>query len=74
MLPLMDDRNQNTRGLATWALGGQRTPESTKALMELQRTEKTPEVIKLLASALKHNRGETVEGYDSLYFQFLPDS
>jgi HEAT repeat protein len=73
MLPLMENRNQNTRGLATWVLGGQRTPESTKALTELQRTEKTPEVIKLLTSAVKHNRGEAVEGYDSLFFQFLSD-
>jgi HEAT repeat protein len=73
MLPLMENRNQNTRGLATWVLGGQRTPESTKALTELQRTEKTPEVIKLLTSAVKHNRGEVVEGYDSLFFQFLSD-
>jgi HEAT repeat protein len=73
MLPLMQNRNQNTRGLATWVLGGQRTPESTKALAELQRTEKTPEVTKLLASAVKHNRGEVVEGYDSLYYQFLSD-
>jgi len=73
MLPLMVNRNQNTRALATWVLGGQRTPESTKALAELQRTEKTPEVVKLLTSAVKHNRGEVVEGYGSLFFQFLSD-
>ena len=73
MLPLIGNRNQNTRGLAAWVLGGQRTPESAKALAELQRTEKAQEMTKLVASAVKHNRGEVVEGYDSLFFQFLSD-
>jgi HEAT repeat protein len=71
MLPMLASRNQNTRGLAVWVLGGQRTPDSLKALVELQRTEKTPEVQKLLATATKHCRGETVESYDSSYYQFL---
>lgn len=73
MLPLMKNRNQNTRGLAAWVLGGQHTPESTKALAELQRTEKSPEMTRLLAAAVKHNRGEVVEGYDSMFHTFLSD-
>ncbi|HEX5050801.1 MAG TPA: HEAT repeat domain-containing protein [Planctomycetota bacterium] len=73
MLPLLENRNQNTRGLATWVLGGQRTPESLKALEELQRNEKTPEVLKLLTSAVKHCRGEIVAGYESSYWAFLSD-
>ena len=73
MLPLLNNRNQNTRGLSVWVLGGQRTPESMKALEELQRTEKSPEVIKLLTSAVKHCHGEVVEGYDSSFWTFLSD-
>lgn len=72
-LPRLADRNQNTRGLAVWVLGTQRTKESEKALAALQDTEKTPEVLKLLTSARKHCRGEKVEGYESMHWQFRGD-
>lgn len=73
VVPRLADRNQNTRGLAVWVLGTQCTKDSAKALAALNETEKTPEVTKLLESALKHCRGEKVEGYESMHWQFRGD-
>jgi HEAT repeat protein len=74
MVKQLESRNQNTRGLAAWVLGAQATPEARKALEALDRAEKTPEVRKLLASALKQSRGETVQGYDSMFWTFYAGS
>lgn len=71
LLPHLDSRNQNMRGLAAWALGNQRTPEARKALEKLQQAEKTPEVGKLLGAAMQRCRGEVVSGYESMYSIFL---
>ncbi len=71
VVPHLESRNQNVRGLAVWALGAQHTPKCLEALQALQQEEKTPEVKKLLAAALRCCRGEKVEGYDSMYGIFL---
>ena len=69
--PLLQQKNKDTRGLAVWALGNQRTPASLKALQNVQKDEKAPEVLKMLASALPHCRGEEVSGYDYMYSTFF---
>jgi len=71
--PLLDSRNQNTRGLAVWVLGNQCCAAANEALTKLQNEEKTPEVQKLLGSAIRRARGEVVEGYDSQYSTFFSD-
>jgi HEAT repeat protein len=73
LTPQLASKNQNTRGLAVWALGNHATDASTKALKKLQGDEKTPEVMKLLPPALRRSRGEVVEGYDSMFWTFLWD-
>ncbi|MEO6597124.1 MAG: HEAT repeat domain-containing protein [Planctomycetota bacterium] len=73
MVPQLASKNQNTRGLAVWVLGSQRTSASTKALQQLQEDEKTPEVQKVLGPAVRRSRGETVEGYASMYWTFFTD-
>jgi len=70
MAPLIKSKTQNTRALAVWVLGAQRTPESRKVLEAMQRDEKSPEISKLLESAVKNCRGEAVQGYESLYGMF----
>jgi hypothetical protein len=74
LVPLLASKNQNTRGLAVWALGNQRTQASAKALQDLQKTEKSPEVVELLQHAVRRSRGEVVDGYDSKYWRFFSSS
>lgn len=71
--PLLTSKNQNVRGLAVWGLGNQRTAASAKALLQAQKDEKTPEVLKLLPSALRRCRGEAVESYETMYYTFFSD-
>jgi HEAT repeat protein len=71
VVPLLQQKNKDTRGLAVWALGNQRTPASLKALQNVQKDEKAPEVMKMLASALPQCRGEEVSGYASMYSTFF---
>lgn len=73
LLPLLDSKNQNTRGLAVWALGNQGGAAAVEALTKLQNEEKTPEVQKLLGAAIRRARGEVVTGYDSQYATFFSD-
>jgi hypothetical protein len=73
LVPLLDSRNQNTRGLAAWAVGNQCSAAAVAALTALQNEEKTPEVQKLLAPAIRRARGEAVEGYESQYTTFFSD-
>jgi hypothetical protein len=56
-----------------WVLGAMLTPAALKTLHAVQNQEKTPEVQKALVAAVKRCRGEPVEGYDSLYYQFFHD-
>lgn len=71
VLPRLQNKTVNTRGLAVWVLGNQHSERSAKALAELKRDEKAPEVLKLLDQAIPRCRGETVEGYGGLFWKFL---
>lgn len=73
LVPLLESRNQNTRGLAAWALGNQCSAAALEALNKLQNEEKTPEIQKLLGPAIRRARGEAVEGYDTQYSTFFSD-
>lgn len=73
MRGLMGDKNQNTRGLVAWVLGGQKCADAEAALEALLNVEKTPEVTALAREALKYCKGEKVEGYDSMYATFFSD-
>lgn len=71
LLPLLGSKNLNTRGLTVWALGNQRGAAAVKALQLHQKNEKAPEIMALLATALKHCQGETVEYYETKYTSFF---
>jgi hypothetical protein len=64
-------KNQSVRGLAAWALGNHKHADGRKALLLLQKNEKAPELLRLVAAALKHSAGEKVDGYDTQYMIFL---
>jgi HEAT repeat protein len=74
MRPLLLERNQNTRGLAVWVLGCQGTADCAAAIQTLLQTEKTPEVTGTANSALKHCKGEKVDGWDNLFSTYFSDS
>jgi HEAT repeat protein len=74
MRPLLLERNQNTRGLAVWVLGCQGTADGAAAIQTLLQTEKTPEVTATANSALKHCKGEKVDGWDNLFSTYFSDS
>lgn len=64
-------KNVNTRGLAIWGLGRQRSPAANKALVQAQQGEKAPELLKILDQAVRHGRGDVVENYDTAYSTFF---
>ncbi|MFY9346033.1 MAG: HEAT repeat domain-containing protein [Planctomycetota bacterium] len=70
LLPQLTSKNLNTRGLAIWGLGGQRSQVANKALLQVQKDEKAPELLKILDQALRFGRGEVVENYDSAHSTF----
>jgi len=72
--PLLGDKTVDTRGLAVWVLGCQRTPECKELLKKLLEKEKTPEVQAMAASAQKRCNGEKVEGYETAYYRFFTSS
>lgn len=69
--PLLKEKNPDTRSLAVWVLGNQRSPDCVEALEALLNDEKTPQVIEIAQTALAYCRGEKVEGYDTKYSRFF---
>jgi HEAT repeat protein len=72
--PRLQDKNQNTRGLAVWVLGAQGTQECAALIQGLLQVERTPEVTSIANKALKRIRGEKVENYEDAYGTFFWDS
>ena len=61
-------------GVLALLIGCQGTPDCAREIQQLLKTEKSPEVNGIAASALKRCQKEKVDGYEDMFSTFFSDS